>query len=293
MDIAFRVAEIVAPVFLLAAVGWGWVRAGIAYDVAFVTRLAMTLAIPCLIFVALMTSEIDPGALRDTAIASLVAYGAVALTVLALMGFAGFEMRTFWPPMTFGNTGNIGLPIALFAFGAEGLDYAVVIFAIMAFLSFTLGVWVVSGTGSVLVALREPMVAATLLGGLFLVMGWQTPGWLTASLDLVGQLGIPLMLITLGVAISRLAPGGVGRAVFLSLVKLAICVPLALAAGLAVGLSGAALGVLVVQVSTPVAVTNYMLAEKYKARADEVAGLVVASTLLSVVAIPTLLAFFV
>ena len=52
-------------------------------------------------------------------------------------------------------------------------------------------------------------------------------------------------------------------------------------------------GVLVLQVATPVAVTSYMLATKYKARPDEVAGLVVVSTLLSVVAIPGLLAFFV
>ena len=59
------------------------------------------------------------------------------------------------------------------------------------------------------------------------------------------------------------------------------------------GLPRLTLGVLVLQVATPVAVTSYMLAAKYRARPDEVAGLVVVSTLISVPALPLLLACFV
>ena len=282
-----------APVFALAGIGFVWVRTGVPYDVAFVTRLAMTLSVPCLIFVALMRTEIDPSLLRDTALAALLSYAAVGAVVWLLLSFAGFELRTFWPPLTFGNTGNIGLPLALFAFGNEGLDYSVVIFAVMALIAFTVGVWVVSGSGSLLTPLKEPMVWGTALGGLFLIMGWKTPDWATNSLQLVGQMAIPLMLITLGVAISRLAVSGIVLALFLSLLKLAICIAVPLSIGQAMGLSGVPLAILVLQVSTPVAVTSYMLAEKYKARSDDVAGLVVVSTLLSVVAMPVTLAFFV
>jgi predicted permease len=106
-------------------------------------------------------------------------------------------------------------------------------------------------------------------------------------------MAIPLMLITLGVAIARLRPRALGRAFRLCLVKLAICAAVPVAVGLAFGLPKLALGVLILQVATPVAVTSYMLAAKYDARADEVAGLVVVSTLLSVPALPLLLAFFV
>ena len=293
MAILLQVLQIVAPVFALATIGFIWVRVGLEYRVQFVTRLAMTLSVPCLIFTALMRTEIDPAALRDTALASLAAYGAAGAACWALLRLAGLDMRTYLAPLTFGNTGNLGLPVALFAFGTTGLDFAVVVFAIMAILSFTLGVWVVSGGGSMMPALKEPMVGATLLGGLFLVQGWTLPQWMTNTLDLIGQLAIPLMLITLGVAISRLQPGGVGRAIWLSLAKLAICTAAAFAAGTWFGLPDMALGVLVLQVATPVAVTSYMLAEKYEARADEVAGLVVVSTLISVAAIPALLAVFV
>ncbi|HVL21195.1 MAG TPA: AEC family transporter, partial [Amaricoccus sp.] len=98
---------------------------------------------------------------------------------------------------------------------------------------------------------------------------------------------------TLGVAIARLQPRAFGPALALCLVKLAVCTLVPLGVGLAFGLPRMTLGVLILQVASPVAVTSYMLAAKYAARPDEVAGLVVVSTLLSVVTIPALLAFFV
>ena len=293
MSLVLQVTQIVAPVFLLAAIGYVWVRRGWHYDVEFVTRLAMTLSIPCLIFMALIRSQVDPAALRDTVLAALAAYVAVGVVAWAMLRGFGLDMATFWAPVTFGNTGNLGLPIALFAFGQVGFDFAVVIFAVMAILSFTFGVWVVAGGGNPVTAVKEPLVWGTVLGSLFLYMGWGVPVWAGATLDLVGQMAIPLMLLTLGVAISRLQPRALGRAFWLCLAKLAICVAVPLAVGRWFGLPHVALGVLVLQLATPVAVTSYMLAAKYKARPDEVAGLVVVSTLMSVLAIPAILAFFV
>jgi malate permease and related proteins len=168
----------------------------------------------------------------------------------------------------------------------------VVIFAVMAILSFTFGVWVVSGGGSPLNAVREPLVWGTIAGIVFMLAGWPVPAWAANTLDLVGQVAIPLMLITLGVAISRLQPRAIGRATLISLVRLAVCLAVPIAIGLWLGLPRLALGVLILQVSTPVAVTSYMLAAKYHARADEVAGLVVVSTLLSLITIPATIAFF-
>jgi predicted permease len=293
MELLLQVLQIVAPVFLLAGIGYAWVKLGWHYDVAFVTRMSMTLSIPCLIFMALMRSDVDPRLLRDTVLAALIAYCVVGALAWAIVRVAGLHMPTFWAPITFGNTGNLGLPVALFAFGQVGFDFAVVIFAVMAILSFTFGVWVVAGGGSPVAAVREPLVWGTVLGSVFLVMDWTVPVWAGNALDLVGQMAIPLMLVTLGVAISRLAPRSIRRAIWISLVKLAICVAVPLGVGLWFELPPVALGVLVLQVATPVAVTSYMLAEKYKAKSDEVAGLVVVSTLISVVAIPLMLAFFV
>jgi malate permease and related proteins len=293
VGLILTVLSIVAPVAVLGVIGYFWVRFGFEYRLEFVTRLSMTLAVPCLIFVALMNSTADPAALATVSVAAAVAYAALTLVFVIFTQVLGLDRRTYLAPLIFGNTGNLGLPLALFAFGETGLGFAVVIFAVMMVFSFTFGVWVVAGGGSLTRVLREPAMWGTVLGALFFWQGWQTPVWLTRSLELIGQMAIPLMLITLGVAVARLSARRFGAAIWLSLARAAICLGVAYGAGVAFGLPPVALAVLILQVTTPVAVTSYMLAEKYGADADAVAGLVIVSTLLSVVTLPLTLGFLI
>ncbi|WP_299600415.1 AEC family transporter [uncultured Tateyamaria sp.] len=290
MNLTLTVLQIVAPVFLLAGIGFTWVKVGLEYRIQFVTQLAMTLSLPCLIFVSLMRTKIDPVALGTLSVASVVAYAAVTLVMLALVRIARLNTRTYAAPLIFGNTGNLGLPLALFAFGDVGLSYAIIVFAIMALWSYTYGIWLVAGAGAFGKVLREPLVWGTVLGALFLWQGWQTPTFLTNALDLIGQMAIPMMLITLGVAVARLSTKGMLQAAGLSAIKLTLCTGIAWGVGRFFALDPVAFGVLVLQVATPVAVTSYLLAEKYGAQSDKVAGLVVASTLMAVAALPVILA---
>jgi predicted permease len=287
VNLVLTVLQITAPVFLLGTVGLAWVRgAGWDYPLTFVTRLTMTVAMPCLIFTALMQAEMTPDTLAAVSLATLLAYGAVIAATWPLVALARLDRRTFLAPLVFGNTGNIGLPLALFAFGDAGLGYAVVIFAVMAVLTFTIGIWMVAGAARPGVVARDPMVVATALGALFLWQGWETPGWLTDTLALAGQMAIPLMLVTLGVAVARLRVARLGRPAVLSLLKAAVSAGAGVIAGRLTGLDPVAFAVLVVQMVTPVAVTSYLLAEKYEADAQQVAGLVVVSTALSVGLLP-------
>ena len=290
MELILTVLQIVAPVFLLAAIGFAWVKVGWQYEIEFVTRLAMTISVPALIFVALMKADISADTLSSLFLSSIIAYIALTIIFWIIAKLAKLDMATFWAPLIFGNTGNLGLPLAMFAFGEVGLGYAVVVFAVMAVGSFSIGVWMVSGGGSVTKIFKEPMVWATLAGALFLIQGWETPQWVTNTLELMGQMAIPLMLITLGVALARLKVKTISRAVILSIMKLIVCVCTAWVIGSYFGLNDIAFAVLVVQIATPVAVTSYLLAQKYGADANEVAGLVIASTVLSVIALPVLLA---
>ncbi|MGX9356348.1 AEC family transporter [Roseobacteraceae bacterium S113] len=290
MNLALTVLNITAPVFLLAAIGFGWVKLGFEYRVQFVTRLAMTLSVPCLIFTALVETDIEPSALSDLLLASVAAYGVITIVGWIAVLVAGLERRTYLAPLIFGNTGNLGLPLALFAFGPEGLSLAVVVFAVMAIWSFTFGIWLVAEGGSPLAVIKEPLVGATLAGALFMWQGWGVPVALFNTLDLIGQMAIPLMLITLGVAVARLKPQRIGQAIVLSIIKVVLCAGLAWLVAQGFGLAPVPAAVLVLQVATPVAVTSYLLAEKYGADSDAVAGLVVVSTLLSVIYLPILLA---
>lgn len=293
MDVVLTVLEIVSPVFILGSVGYIWVWLGFEYRLQFVTGMAMTLSVPALIFVALMQTKIEPSALSLLLVASVVTYIILTVVFYLVVRVLKLEVRSFLPPLIFGNTGNVGLPIAYFAFGDEGFAYAIVVFAVMAIWSFTFGVWIVSGGGNLSKVLKEPIVGATLLGGLFMWQGWETPTFLTNALDLVGQMAIPMMLITLGVAVARLKLGRLGQAFWLSILKAAICIGVAAGIGVWMGLPHIALAILILQVGTPVAVTSYMLAEKYGADSNAVAGLAVVSTLISVAVIPLVVGFLI
>lgn len=289
MNLILTVLEIVAPVFLVAGVGFSWVKAGFEYRIQFVTRLGVNLAVPCLIFTALMKTDAELADLARLTIAAFAGYFAVGALGWLLLKLAGLDLCTYLAPFIFGNTGNLGVPLALFAFGQAGLEAAVVLLAVTALLSFTWGIWIVAGEEAFGKMVQEPMIWATLLGALFLYMGWETPDFLTNTLDLIGQMAIPLMLLTLGVAVARLTPGRVLIAICLSVVKFLLCAAVGWAAAVMFGLSGTLLGVLVLQMAMPVGVSSYLLAEKYEADSDAVAGFVVVSTVASVVGLPLLL----
>lgn len=290
MNLILTVVEIVAPVFLLAGIGFAWVKLGFEYRNQFVTRLAMNLAMPCLIFTSLMQTTIEPSALAVLSLATIAVYAAVAVALSLFVRLTGLNRRTYLAPLLIGNTGNLGLPLALFAFGDVGLEYAVIIFAISSIWAFSYGIYLVSGHGSPLKVLREPLVISSLLGALFLWQGWETPRFVTNTLSLIGQMAIPIMLITLGVAVARLNPSGIGKAVWVSLAKLILCFSISWLIAGAFDLDSVAFGVLVLQISTPVAVSAYLIAEKYGADSESVAALVMVSTLMSVAALPAILA---
>ncbi len=284
-----QVLQIVAPVILLAAGGFIWQRRGYVFDLEFVTLMSMQVAVPCLIFSVLSTIEIDPAAFRQIALAALVAYLAVAAGAYIFIRLARLNMRAFLAPTIFGNTGNIGLPIVLFAFGETGLGYAMVIFAVMIVLNFTAGLWLVSGDPTPKAAFRQPTVYASILGSVFALAGWRLPEWAANTIDLTGQMAIPLMLITLGVSIAKLSVSDARMMTFVSVVRLLICAASAAGAAWMFGLDPIATSALILQLIMPVAVTSYMLAARYNAEPDRIAGLVVISTLVALVTIPVAL----
>ena len=289
--IFFTVLEVVTPVFLLAAIGYFWVKLGFEYRVEFVTRLAMTLAVPALVFTSLTQNTINPKFLTEMIIVVCMAYAVVSVLALIFTFIFKLDLRTFLMPLISGNTGNLGLPLCFLAFGKDGLGYAVIVFAFTSIVAFTFGLWVVSGTRSFKQPLKEPLVPATILGLLFMFYGWETPKILTNSLNLISQMAIPLMLITLGVAVARLKTQLAFKTLGISISKIMIGTIAGITVGYQFSIPYEAFAVLIIQMSMPVAVTSYLLAEKYGANSEEVAGLVVVSTFLTTFTTPVVLSF--
>ncbi len=285
------VLAIVAPVFLCAAIGWGWVRAGRLYDRELITRLIMDVGAPCLVFSGLVALEVDSTALATMAGASLAAMLAFAAIGWITLRIAGLPIHTYLAPLMFGNTGNLGLPLCLFAFGDTGLALAVAFFATTAVAQYTVGIWLWSGRLSLAELLRTPLAWATLLAVAVLFTEARVPGWITNTTQLLGGFTIPLMLITLGVSLGQLEVAELPRTFALSLLRLTMGV--AVGFGLAgwLGLEGVTRGVVIVEAATPVAVFNYLFAARYGRSPESVASLVVVSTLLAFLLFPVLLSF--
>ena len=106
MQTILLVAEIVAPVFILAGLGFGWVRAGLEYRVQFVSRLAMRLALPCLMFQVLRKTELSPDLIWAVAGASVAAHLVLIPIFWALVRAMGIDIRTYLAPLIFGYMGG-------------------------------------------------------------------------------------------------------------------------------------------------------------------------------------------
>lgn len=286
-----EIASILAPVFLAAALGWGWVRTGRAYDRELMSRLISDIGAPCLIFARLTDVTVDPELMARVAGIAALAMTGFGLVGAAVLRVARLPVHTYLAPLTFGNAGNMGLPLCLFAFGDAGLALGICYFAVSALSQFTVGVWIWSGRVSFGELFRTPMTWAALLSVAVVWGELPVPVWLRNATELLGGFAIPLMLITLGVSLAELRVATLGRALWLSVLRLAIGFGGGLGLAELFALEGIARGVLILQCSMPPAVFNYLFATRYERSPAEVAAIVVTCTLLSFATLPLLLAF--
>jgi predicted permease len=280
---------IIAPVFIAAAIGFCWAKSGRPYATDFVTTMSTSIGMPCLVFAAITGLDIAPDALAEMAVAalaSLVLFAAIGAAVLAL---AGLRLVHFLPSLIWNNSGNVGLPLCLFAFGEVGLAMGIAYFAVNSVTQFTIGIWINSGNPSPRILLRSPIVYAVLAASACVAADVTPPAWLLNTTKLLGDVAIPLMLLTLGVSLANLRISALRVSVLLTTVRLLSGLPIGYAIGWTLGLEGAALGVFLIQCAMPIAVTNYLLSLRYGGAATEVAAACVLSTAVSFALLPALL----
>jgi predicted permease len=280
---------IIAPVFLCAALGYIWGKAKRPYDTEFVTTLATSIGTPCLVFSTLTSLQVTVTAFAEIAYAAIAAVIAFAVVGGACLRLARLPNHSYLPSLMFPNAGNMGLPLSLFAFGEPGLALGISYFTITSVSQFTIGASIAAGSASIGKLLRTPMIYSVIFGLIVMIGEIQVPRWIANTVELVGGVTIPLMLLTLGVSLAKLRVGGLGRASALAMLRL--CMGFGVGLGLAYlfGLEGMARGVFILQCSMPVAVFNYLFAQRYKRAPEEVAGMVLISTTVSFATLPFLL----
>ena len=286
-----EVAAVLAPVFVLAGIGYGWRLTGAPFDMPFVTRIIMYVAGPCLVFTSLSQLTLPLEQFWQMVGAMIVVTTGVAALSAVLIKLLGLPQRSFLPALTLGNTGNLGLPLCLFAFGQEGLGLAVAIYVTNSLLQFTLVPLLHTRVSAVRTLFSTPILYGAVAGLAVEISGVHVPEWLANTLDAVGDLLIPLMLMALGNTVGSLKANNLSRAFGLGAARLVISFVVAVGVSFALGLSGVAQGVLVLQGAMPAAVFSYLFAAHYDRDADDIAGIVLVSTLLAAVTLPLLVSY--
>lgn len=283
------VVPVLAPVLVSVSIGWVWARAGRPYDSALISQLVMGIGAPCLVVSTLGSVSLPQSDFWLVGKVYVLVLALTALAALLLIRLTRRSLRVYFPALVFPNVGNMGLPLCMLAFGQAGLALALAWFMLNSVLHFSVGQTVVSGQRAWVALVSNPIILSVFVAVAMVVGDWQLPVALQNSVELIGGLTIPLMLITLGVSLARLGVRHVGDALLFAVARLVI----GLLAGWLVcewlALEGVLRGVVLIQSSMPVAVFNYLFAERYQQGPERVAGMVVVSTLLSFLLLPWLL----
>jgi predicted permease len=286
-----QVAAVLLPVFCIAGIGYLWRLLGAPFDLAFVTRLIMNLAGPCLVFDSLANLTLPPQQFVAMVGASIALLAVTAVLAFGLLKALKLPLPSYLPALTIGNTGNLGLPLCLFAFGEAGLGLAIAVYVTNSVAQFTLVPLLQTRQRLGKTLLTTPVIYGAVAGALALALGVGLPKWLDNTAQLLGGLMIPLMLLALGYTIGGLRTHNLPRAFGLGAARLAIAFVAALGVGKLLNLAGIAQGVLLLQGTMPAAVFTYLFAARYERDADDIAGIVLISTLLAALLLPLLVSY--
>ena len=290
LQLLSRITDTVVPLVIIVGLGYGFARR-MHTDMSVANRLNMDLFTPALIFSVMAAESFELGSQLQLALAALLVVLGSGLLVWPLCSCLGVQPKTFVPPMMFSNSGNLGIPLIVLAFGEHALPAAVVLFLVENLLHFTVGILILDRHSHPLALARNPMILATAVGLLWSVLDLPLPTAIATPIDMLGQIAIPLMLFSLGVRMTSIDMrnwrSGLWGALLAPASGLLIAVPLALV----LNLSPEQGAYLILFGALPPAVLNYMVSERYNQEPHQVASIVLIANMASLAVIPLTLAF--
>ena len=281
----FKPLSPVIPVFMLIAAGFifaHWKK----INLASVTEIIVYLGTPSLVFSSLASKPLFAGDIFVLFSGIVMIFAGVGLLIRVYFAIFSFKSRGFALPALFMNAGNMGIPLAFFAFGQAGMQRATLMFVMITFLQYSLGIYILNGRGNWRESFRLPLIYAAVAGLLVNLAQVKIPEILLQPVAMLGQATIPIMLISLGYRLHEVDTLQWGHALGGAMVRVFGGFAAANIAVLAIGATGINRQVLLLYGALPAAVINFVLTEKYRQDPALAASIVVISTLLSVLTIP-------
>ena len=294
MEIYIKLFDILFPVFFVVGVGYYIGKKNSKIDTKFITNFAANVGTPALILYALNIKNISFDIFSNYFWYYLLAItGFFFVGIIFLLILKTKDIIRELPPFVLPNTGNMGLPICFFAYGSDGLGIAAAISSLIILFHFTLGVFLADRKFNFEVILKSPPFYTIIISVLLLYYEIQLPVFIENTSFLLMYATIFLILMSLGIALTRLKIFSFSKALISSVGRLILGPIIGLSIIYYYELDGFAAGVLLIQCSMPSAILNYLVGSIYSPKkiVDNIASMIVVSTLLSFITIPIVVFF--
>ncbi len=288
MELYIKLFDVLFPVFFVIGVGYYLGVKDPNFDTKFITNFAGNIGTPAMIFYTITTTGVTLPVFIQYFIYALVIIGGFSIIGLIFLFILKKDIISELPPLILPNTGNMGIPICLFAYGTAGLGVASAIASVIILLHFTVGVFLAKKSFSMDILIKNVPIYGILAAIIFLYFEWEVPGFLENTTFLLTYTTIFLVLMSLGIALSRFQVISWTHASILGAVRVIFGPIIGFALIKYLNLDGFAAGVLLIQSAMPSAVLTYLVGSMYSEKkvVDSVASIIVTSTLMSMVTIP-------
>ena len=288
MELYLKLIDVLFPVFFIIGIGYYIGKKDPKFNTQFITNLAGTIGTPAMIFYTITTTGVTLEIFIEYFIYAIVILGAFAVVGFFFLIFLKKDPITELPPLFLPNTGNMGVPICLFAYGTAGLGVASAIASVIILFHFTIGILLASKKFSLTILIKNGPIYGIIAAVLFLYFDWDVPGYLENTTFLLTYTTIFLVLMALGVALTRLKVVSWTHAAILGAVRVILGPIIGFALINFLGLTGFMAGVLLIQSAMPSAILTYLVGSMYsnKRAVDNIASIIVSSTLMSFITIP-------
>ena len=288
MEIYIKLFEVLFPVFFIVGIGYFLGKKKSDIDTTFITNYSANFGAPALFIFAITSSGVTYDVFSEYFIYSIIALSCFALTGVIFLFFMKKDVSRELPPFFLPNTGNMGIPICLFAYGSLGMGVAAAISSLVVLLHFTANIFLASKKFDFKIILKSPSTHAVIIAVAFLYFDLKMPEFVLNTVMLLGYTMIVLILMSLGVSLTQMKVFSLKSSLISSIARVIIGPIIGFALIKVFNLSGFAAGVLLIQSSMPSAILTYLIASMYSPKeiVDNISSMIVVSTLMSLITVP-------
>ena len=283
MEIYFKLVEVLFPVFSTVAIGYWYGKKDPKFDTKFITTFAGNVGLPCAIFYFLTSSNIEFDLFLRFSYYIILYVAIFAVIGIIILKILNKDIYRLLPPLILPNTGNMGMPICLFAYGKMGIALATATTAMILVFHFSIGILLASRKFSIKPLINCLPIYALIISLFFVYFKIPAPKFLQNTTFLLGYSTIFLVLMSLGVALSKLKVFFFKETLIYSLIRVLIGPLIGFGFVKFFNLTGVEAGVMFIQASMPSAILTYLVAKIYSPKkiTDSIASTVALSTFLS------------